>query len=104
MSLFKIISGKKNKEVVAVAVGSDEVIARDGYTIDDTATNVIDTALLKISSSITSGNIKLTLAGAEKTVITMNSQDVNESNVHVVKVWLTGTDAGITTSGFYLWQ
>lgn len=93
----------KDESVAAVAVAVDEVVARDTYTLNDTAADILKSAaLLKVKSSVIEGEIKVTLAGKTKTVITLDYSDVNEANIHVVKVWNTGTD--LTTSQFYLWQ
>jgi len=98
----KLVSGK-NKEVIVVTVAVDEAVERETYTLDNVATTLLAyPALLKIRSSVTTGDIKITLAGTEKTVLTMSYADVNEANIHVLKVWDTGTD--LTTSQFYLWQ
>lgn len=93
----------QDETVAAVAVAVDEVVTRDTYTLNDTATDLLGKpALLKIKSSVTTGEIKVTLAGKTKTPITLDYSDVNEANIHVLKVWDTGTD--LTTSQFYLWQ
>jgi len=98
----RIKTGKDPKTMIACVAGAiDEVVSRDTYVLNDTATSVLTSpALLKIKSGVTNDDIKVTLWSG--TLLTMKSDDVNESNVHVKKVWDTGTS--LTTADFYLWQ
>lgn len=85
---------KKDYQIISVA--DDEVIARESYTLDS---DLSKPALLKIKSDTVNQSIKITLWSG--TVKTMNTDDVNEANLHVKRVWDTAT---VTTAHFYLWQ
>lgn len=97
----KIVNKKEN--VGAVVFGYSEAIARETLTLDADITLALmkGPALIKVKAATTEGNIKVTLADGV-TVLVMSYADVNEANVHVSKVWKTGTTVAIT--GFYLWQ
>ena len=96
---FRLFS--KDESVAIVAGATDEAITRDTLTLD---TDIVlnSPALLKVKSTVTTGSIKVTLAGKKATVMTIPYSEVNEANIHVVKVFKTGTDLAITD--FYLWQ
>lgn len=92
-----------NGKFAAIAFGTSEAIAREKLTLDADITKALmkGNALLKVKAATTTGDIKVTLADGV-TVLVMSYADVNEANVHVSKVWKTGTTVAIT--GFYLWQ
>jgi hypothetical protein len=95
------IKGGKSSEVALIAGATDELITKFSLDLDNDI--VLKTpALLKVKSTVTTGNIKVTLAGENKTVITLAHSEVNEANVHVVKIFKTGTTCLI--GDFYLWQ
>jgi hypothetical protein len=92
----------KGENVCAVAIVTDEAIARETLTLDADITSTLmgGPALLKVKAAVTTGNIKVDLAGG--TAVTFSYADVNEANLHVTKVYKTGTTLAITD--FYLYQ
>lgn len=93
------ILGRK-KKIIATSVGIEELVTKNSYDITSADIDLgSDYALLKVWSTA-SGNIKVDLAGSG-TTITMDADNVNEANVHVSKIYQTGTTIGNT---FYLWQ
>lgn len=90
----------KSEKIAARTHAVDEAIAREGYDLS-VDIELDEPALLKVSSTA-SGNIKFTYAGENATVTTMDAADINEANIHVIKIWKTDTE--LTTSEFYLYQ
>lgn len=90
----------KDETVAAVALATDEAMTRESYDITAADIELNSPALLKMKSTAT-GDIKVTLAGLEATDIVLDAADVNEANIHVIKVFKTGTTTG---NDFYLWQ
>lgn len=90
----------KDEKVAAVTHAVDEAVARESYDLS-VDIELDEPALLKVTSTA-SGNIKFTYAGKNATVTTMDALEVNEANIHVIKVWKTGTT--IATTDFYLYQ
>lgn len=84
----------------AVAFVTDELITKDELDLDEDIVLTGNPALLKIKAATTTGDIKVDLASG--TTITLSYADVNEANIHVKKVYKTGTSVAITD--FYLWQ
>ena len=93
----------RNKNTIAVLLARDEYIASNGgYTFDDVAGNKLENpALIDFDDTVT-GNVKVTLAS--ETVGTFPAQNLKDKNAHVLKVWLTGTDASVTEDTMFLWQ
>lgn len=92
-----------NGKYAGVAFAASEAIARESLTLDADITHTLmkGNALLKVKAATVTGDIKVTMADGV-TVKVLSYADVNEPNIHVSKIWKTGTTVAIT--GFDLWQ
>ena len=92
----------KDDTVALVGGATDEAMTRESYDITAADIELNSPALLKVKDGA-SGNIKVTLAGKQKTDIILAAADVNESNIHVIKVFKTGTTIS-PDNAFLLWE
>jgi len=87
----------RSENIALVAGCYDELMTKESYDITSADIELTTPALLKTKLSA-SGNIKVTLAGG--TDIVLAAEDVNQQEIYVKKVFLTGTTIG---NDFYLW-